>query len=116
MLQIKLFGPVLLVDGGSIVGELLEFSTFNLVRVLNHLLGVPDEVPYRPFTVLRLSPDGRRAEPRASPADLPARHPISGTLRPQASARGDKPVPTGRETRKRSTVLLSTLQEENRYV
>ncbi|MEO2240562.1 MAG: hypothetical protein ABGY09_00665 [Euryarchaeota archaeon] len=64
-LHIQLPGPYPLPDGGTILKALLTFSTLNLVRVLNHLLNVPDEVLNRPFTVPRPSSSNR--SPNRSP-------------------------------------------------
>jgi len=74
VLPVHIYAPDLLLSAEDIILQLLTFSTFNLVRVLNHLLGVPDEVLNRPFTVPRLPPEYALVGLAACLTTLLARH------------------------------------------
>ncbi|NPB02718.1 MAG: hypothetical protein GXO28_07405 [Methanopyri archaeon] len=74
VLFIHIYAPDLLPSAEDITLQLLTFSTINLVRVLNHLLNVPDEVLNRPFTVPRLPSEYALVGLTACLTTLLARH------------------------------------------
>ncbi len=74
VLPVHIYAPDLLPSAEDIILQLLTFSTINLVRVLNHLLNVPDEVLNRPFTVPRLPPEYALVGLAACLTTLAARH------------------------------------------